>query len=160
MEIRPYNSSDADTILSWCGDEKAFYRWTAGVMGEYPITSKEFSFVEAMDAFTAVEDDKPIGFFTLRRPDESVNVLRIGFVIVDPALRGKGLGKQMMKLALGIAFGQGADAVSLGVFENNLPAYYCYKAAGFEDVVLDETETYEVLGETWNCREMIRRNEG
>ena len=67
----------------------------------------------------------------------------------------------MMKLALEYAFEQkGAEAVSLGVFENNLPAYYCYKAAGFEDVVLDETETYEVLGETWNCREMIRRNEG
>ena len=112
MEIRPYNSSDADTILSWCGDEKAFYRWTAGVMGEYPITSKEFSFVEAMDAFTAVEDDKPIGFFTLRRPDESVNVLRIGFVIVDPALRGKGLGKQMMKLGLDHAVNDmKADAV-------------------------------------------------
>ena len=155
MEIRPYNSSDADTILSWCGDEKAFYRWTAGVMGEYPITSKEFSFVEAMDAFTAVEDDKPIGFFTLRRPDESVNVLRIGFVIVDPALRGKGLGKQMMKLGLDHAVNDmKADAVTLGVFENNLPAYYCYKAAGFHDVKLEQAETYKVLGEEWACKEM------
>lgn len=160
MKLRKYTSTDAATILSWTRDEKAFYQWSAGVLGTYPITEEDFAFVENLDAFTAYDDDGITGFFTLRKPGEE-NILRIGFVIVDPDKRGKGYGKQMMKLALGIAFEQkGADAVSLGVFENNLPAYYCYKAAGFEDVVLDETETYEVLGETWNCREMIRRNEG
>ena len=35
----------------------------------------------------------------------------------------------------------GAKKVSLGVFENNESAYYCYKAAGFKDVILDEIET-------------------
>lgn len=160
MRIRKYTSTDAATILSWTRDEKAFYQWSAGVLGTYPITEEDFAFVENLDAFTAYDDDGIVGFFTLRKPGEE-NILRIGFVIVDPDKRGKGYGKQMMKLALEYAFGQrGAEAVSLGVFENNLPAYYCYKAAGFEDVVLDETETYEVLGETWNCREMIRRNEG
>ena len=158
MRIRKYTSTDASAILSWTRDEKAFYQWSAGVLGTYPITEEDFAFVENLDAFTAYDDDGIVGFFTLRKPSEQ-NILRIGFVIVDPDKRGKGYGKQMMKLALGIAFGRGAEAVSLGVFENNLPAYYCYKAAGFEDVVLDETETYEVLGETWNCREMIRRNE-
>ena len=158
MRIRKYTSTDAAAILSWTRDEKAFYQWSAGVLGTYPITEEDFAFVENLDAFTAYDDDGIVGFFTLRKPGEE-NILRIGFVIVDPDKRGKGYGKQMMKLALEYAFGQGAEAVSLGVFENNLPAYYCYKAAGFEDVVLDETETYEVLGETWNCREMIRRNE-
>ena len=160
MRIRKYTSADAAAILSWTRDEKAFYQWSAGVLGTYPITEEDFAFVENLDAFAAYDDDGIVGFFTLRKPSEQ-NILRIGFVIVDPDKRGKGYGKQMMKLALEYAFGQrGAEAVSLGVFENNLPAYYCYKAAGFEDVVLDETETYEVLGETWNCREMIRRNEG
>ncbi|MBO5325290.1 MAG: GNAT family N-acetyltransferase, partial [Lachnospiraceae bacterium] len=28
----------------------------------------------------------------------------------------------------------GAKKVSLGVFKNNEPAYYCYKAAGFKDI--------------------------
>lgn len=159
MRIRKYTSTDAAAILSWTRDEKAFYQWSAGVLGTYPITEDDFAFVENLDAFTAYDDDGIVGFFTLRKPSEQ-NILRIGFVIVDPDKRGKGYGKQMMKLAVDYAFERGAEAVSLGVFENNLPAYYCYKAAGFEDVVLDETEMYEVLGETWNCREMIRRNEG
>ena len=41
--------------------------------------------------------------------------------------------------------------VSLGVFENNESAYYCYKAIGFEDVSQDEIEKYTVMGEEWNC---------
>ena len=59
------------------------------------------------------------------------------------------------ELALKYAFEiYGANRVSLGVFENNKSAYYCYKAAGFEDVILDETETYQVLNEEWKCIEM------
>ena len=48
IRIRPYKASDADTILSWCQDEKAFYQWTAGILGNYPITQNEFCFVEAL----------------------------------------------------------------------------------------------------------------
>lgn len=40
------------------------------------------------------------------------------------------------------------------MFENNAPAYNCYKAVGFNDVLLDDTETYSVLGEEWNCKEL------
>lgn len=65
----------------------------------------------------------------------------------------------MLSLALKYAFEEyKADEVSLGVFENNEPAYYCYKAAGFEEVVLDEVESYKVLGEEWKCIEMRIRN--
>ena len=48
IRIRPYKDSDADTILSWCQDEKAFYQWSAGVLGNYPITQSEFSFVTSL----------------------------------------------------------------------------------------------------------------
>lgn len=34
IRIRPYKSTDADKILLWCQDERAFYQWSAGVMGE------------------------------------------------------------------------------------------------------------------------------
>lgn len=32
--------------------------------------------------------------------------------------------------------------------------YYCYKAVGFRDIVLEETEKYVVLGEEWKCLEL------
>ncbi len=27
IRVRPYKDTDADTILSWCKDEKSFYQW-------------------------------------------------------------------------------------------------------------------------------------
>lgn len=156
LRIRPYKTTDAETILSWCRDERGFYQWTAGVMGEYPIKEKEFGFVENLMAFTAFDDNGIQGFFTMRNPRESLDELRFGFVIVNPDKRGRGYGKAMLELGLKYAFDiYGAKKVSLGVFENNLPAYHCYKAVGFEDVVLDTVETYSVLGEEWKCRELM-----
>lgn len=97
--------------------------------------------------------------FTLRNPDESLAELRFGFVIVNPHKRGKGYGKAMLRLGIKFVFEiYGAQKASLGVFENNLPAYYCYKAVGFSDTVLDMTETYCVLGEEWKCKELIMEN--
>ena len=58
--------------------------------------------------------------------------LRFGWVIVDDTLRGKGYGKQMLTLGLEYAFDiLKVDRVTIGVFENNEPAYLCYKKAGF-----------------------------
>lgn len=56
IRIRPYKASDVDTILSWCQDEKAFYQWTAGILGSYPITQNEFCFVESLMPFTAFDE--------------------------------------------------------------------------------------------------------
>ena len=155
LRLRPYNRKDADTIISWSKDEKEFYQWSAGVMGDYPLTTEKFLFVDSLMAFTAFDENGIAGFFTLRNPGEAVDELRIGFVIVDPLQRGKGKGKEMLKLGLKYAFDvYGARKVSLGVFENNKSAYYCYKAAGFKDIILDEIETYEVMGEEWKCVEM------
>ena len=133
LKIRPYKPEDCQTILSWCGGERAFYQWTAGVLGDYPVTPKE----------------------SLRQPGESAEELRFGFVIVKPEMRGKGYGKAMLRLGIKYAFDHGANRVSLGVFENNLSAYHCYKSAGFEDVVPEKPETYNILGEEWKCKELI-----
>ena len=81
----------------------------------------------------------------------------MGFVIVDDSKRGRGLGKSLVNMAVDYAFKQlGAKKVSLGVFENNTSAIHCYESAGFHRASRPETESYECLGETWNCIEMER----
>ena len=155
LRLRPYKKDDAETILSWIKDEKAFYKWTAGILGEYPISVEQFNAVSNLMAFTAIDDNEIIGFFTMRRPNEFFEELRFGFVIVDSEKRGQGYGKKMLELGLKYAkeiFG--ANKVSLGVFENNKSAYFCYKATDFEDVSQDEIEKYTVMGEEWNCLEL------
>lgn len=155
LRLRPYDTNDAAKILSWSKDERSFYKWSAGVLGEYPITKEQFGFVNNLMAFTAIEDDEIVGFFTMRRPSESIDELRFGFIIIDPEKRGKGYGKAMLQL--GVKYAKeilGANKISLGVFENNESAYHCYKAVGFKDVALEEIETYTILGEEWKCSEL------
>lgn len=155
LRLRPYHPDDAQKILSWSKDPMAFYKWSAGVLGDYPISKEQFGFVNNLMAFTAIYDDEVVGFFTMRRPGKSYDELRFGFVVVDPEKRGKGFGKGMLQL--GVAYARDvfkAEKLSLGVFENNESAYYCYKAVGFRDVKLEKPETYTVLGETWNCLEL------
>ncbi len=156
IRIRPYKPSDASTILSWCHDKKSFYRWTAGILGDFPVTENDFRFVESLMPFTAFDETGITGFFTFRNPGESADELRLGFVIVDPEKRKKGYGKAMIRLGIKFAFEMyGAKRISLGVFENNLSAYHCYKSVGFEDVLTDVPESYCVLGEKWDCKEMV-----
>ncbi|MBQ9673802.1 MAG: GNAT family N-acetyltransferase [Ruminococcus sp.] len=155
LRLRPYHTNDTKTILSWTKDEKAFYQWTAGVLGDYPLAEEQFNAVANLMAFTAIDDNEIVGFFTMRRPTDSFDELRFGFVVVDPEKRGKGYGKRMLQLGLKYAKKiYGAKKVSLGVFENNEPAYYCYRAVGFNDVILNKTEKYQVLGEERNCAEL------
>ena len=155
IRIRPYKPSDADAILSWCQSEKAFYQWTAGVIGTYPPSKESFAQLDKLMRFTALDEKEVVGFFTARNPKDTLDELRFGFVILRPDCRGKGYGKAMMQLGIRYVFEiYGAKRVSLGVFENNPSAYYCYKSAGFQDVVSDSVETYRVMGENWACREL------
>ena len=43
LRLRPYNKNDAEIIMSWIKGENAFYKWTAGVLGEYPISAEQFN---------------------------------------------------------------------------------------------------------------------
>ena len=92
LRLRPYNKNDAEIIMSWIKDERAFYKWTAGVLGEYPISDEQFNTVSNLMAFTAIDDNDVVGFFTMRRPNEFFNEFRFGFVIVVWFFGGGGFG--------------------------------------------------------------------
>ena len=156
LRLRPFRKNDAKTIITWTNKKEEFYKWSAGILGEYPVTEKRL--LEATSGredndryfpFTAFDENGLVGFFTARvRPEEDDKKLRFGYVIVNPSKRGTGYGKQMITLGLKFAFEiYGADSVSLGVFENNKQAYYCYKSVGFEENGV--REEYKLCGETW-----------
>ena len=47
-----------------------------------------------------------------------------------------------------------AEKITLDVFDNNPSAYYCYKAAGFNEIQMEEDIIFEILGEKWKCIEL------
>lgn len=93
----------------------------------------------------------PVGHLIMRYTNKAKTIIRLGFIIVDDSKRGLGYGKRMIQMAMRYAFDMlKAEKITLGVFDNNPSAYYCYKAAGFKEIPMKEDIVFEVLGEKWN----------
>jgi acetyltransferase len=163
LRLRPYKACDAQTITRWLKNEYAFRQWNADRYEKYPITPNDMNLYYEKDknnekiwGMTAFDDTDIIGHFTMRFPHENnLKEIRLGFVIIDDEKRGKGYGKEMLTLAIRYAFDFiGASKISLGVFENNTIAIKCYESCGFKTVKLENVESYNCMGEVWNCIEM------
>ena len=155
MTLRPFNINDAATILSWCKDNHAFRLWSADRYRDFPAKPEEMTEQykgDNMYPLTAVVGDAIVGHILLRFPSEDKSLIRFGFVIVDDSKRGKGYGKQMLRLAVDYAQQiLGANRISLGVFCDNLSAIECYKSVGFRIIGED---SYPIDGEEWKGFEM------
>ena len=105
-----------------------------------------------MYPLTAIVGEEIVGHILLRHPSEDKSVIRFGFVIVDDSKRGKGYGRQMLRLAIDYAQQElGAKRITLGVFCDNISAAECYKSVGFRIIGID---SYVIDGEEWKGFEM------
>ena len=160
LGLRPFRSPDAKTIITWTSEPEEFYKWSAGMMGDFPVSEKKLLEVVSgredntkFFPFVAFDENDPVGFFTIRIPGKDDRKVRFGFVIVDPMKRGHGYGSRMLRLGLKYAFEiYGANEVSLGVFDHNTAAYHCYKSVGFREN--GDREVYKICGKDWNDIEM------
>lgn len=166
MRLRPFiRSRDFDLIRNWITDERAHAMWCANLIG-YPLEEDNFDKVMAYAAehfgdspYVATEDDgKAVGFFCYS-VNPATNEGMLKFVMVDPALRGRGIGQEMLRLAVRYAFEiTGADAVQLNVFPENTRAVRCYEHAGFTERRTDP-DAFVFGEETWGRRNMVIRKE-
>ena len=160
MILREFKDDDAEKIVKWIGSERDFRLWSADRYDNYPIKPDDMTAMYdkcgkngTFFPMTAVEE-YVIGHLILRYTDEECETVRFGFIIVDNASRGRGAGRKMLELAKEYAVNTlNAKKLTLGVFDVNIAALRCYRAAGFNEVVQDE-EIYEILGEKWKCIEM------
>jgi RimJ/RimL family protein N-acetyltransferase len=155
MTLRPFNINDASTILSWCKDKYAFRLWSADRYKDFPAQPEEMMEQykgDNMYPLTAIVGKTIIGHILLRYPTEDRTLVRFGYVIVDDSQRGKGYGKQMLRLAIDYSQQElGAQKMTLGVFCDNLSAVECYKSVGFR---ITGEDTYLIDGEEWKGYEM------
>ncbi len=163
--LRQYRPEDFDDIRSWIGDRRTHAFWCAGRF-RFPPEPEDFRQVLARAAesageapFTAELAGKAAGFFCWSA-DRETNAGKLRFVVLDPALRGRGLGQALLRLALRHAFGEwGAETVLLSVFPENLRAKRCYEAVGFRE--LSTAEGVFTFGEErWGrCSMGIRKED-
>lgn len=165
IRLRPYKNCDAKTIVAWCKDEVSFRKWCFDRWKLYPITADDMNEkyfdnngdcvdLDNFYPMTLIDNNTVVGHLILRFTDEERLTLRFGFVIVDDTKRGLGYGKEMLKLALKYSFEiLKVNKVTLGVFENNVSAYNCYKSVGFKEVNKPKFEC-NMFGEAWRIAEL------
>ncbi|MCA9244804.1 MAG: GNAT family N-acetyltransferase [Phycisphaerales bacterium] len=75
--------------------------------------------------------ETPVAYAELNLLNRVQATYWIGHVLVDPAERGQGVGRELMRQVLWRAFNvRGASRVSLVVFPDNPAAIACYKSVG------------------------------
>ena len=168
MILRDYKEEDGNIIAGWIRSEEELYKWSADRFNRYPLSGDDINenYAPQIETgrfypLTAVDENGNVmGHFIIRFPrDDDDSSVRFGFVIADPLLRGKGYGKEMLRL--GIEFVKqhlSASRIDLGVFENNESARHCYESVGF--MAYASRECKMPIG-TWKCidMELIQRED-
>ncbi len=164
IRLRPYNKTDAKTIVTWCRDERALRLWSADALCEfgYPLRPEHLNEYYDRQAgnpdlwqMTAIDEGgRPVGHFTMRYMGPEANSAHLGFIILDSALRGKGNGREMVRQALRYSFDiLRVDQVGLYVFLDNPAACRCYESAGFVRDPNGDKDFY-IDGSPWRCAKM------
>ena len=157
MIIRTFKKEDAPIILGWIKNKTDLRKWSADRYRDYPATPDEMAQLYAPDNMTPLtaedENGNIIGHIAIRIPDiANPKAVKLGFIIVDDSLRGKGYGKELIRQTIEYARKNlNATSIYLGVFKNNPPALHCYESVGFRKIGL---ETYNIDGDTWEVIEM------
>lgn len=160
ITLEPFTSADIDTLISWIPSAQFLLQW-AGSTYTYPLDASQISrYLDSAQGepppnlmFKAVEQGtgQYVGHCELIRIDWRNKAARMSRILVGPqALRGQGLGGQIVQALLHVAFKElYLHRVDLGVFDFNHPAIACYERVGFQmEGILRESRRHE--DEYWN----------
>ncbi|MCU5376021.1 GNAT family N-acetyltransferase [Bacillus cereus] len=159
IKLEPFKRSDFKQLIGWIDSEEFLIRWS-GKAFSYPLNEQQLEkYIESVNtlAFKVIDEEskKVIGHISLGQIDNINKSARIGKVLVgDKEMRGRSIGKHMMKAVLQIAFEElKLHRVTLGVYDFNMSAISCYEKIGFvKEGLLRESKK---VGETyWNLWEM------
>lgn len=170
IELRFFERSDIQQLINWIETPEFLLQW-GGPNFSFPLTEQQLKnyLKDANNDNSQVmvysvlekETGNVIGHISLGNIDRSNKSARIGKVLVgDKNVRGKGIGLQMMKEILKVAFDElKLHRVSLGVFDFNASAIACYEKAGFIKEGLHR-DSRKIGNEYWSLWEMsILENE-
>ena len=162
MRIREYRpENDFEIIKDWIQDEKTHAMWCAS-RTSFPVQKESFDKLlsdilinNGDHPFVAVDDNETVeGFFCYSLSTDTHEGF-LKFIMVDPAKRGIGLGKEMLRQAVRSVFETSdAKAVQLMVFSVNERAKKCYEGIGFK-VRSKEDDALLFKDEKWARYNMV-----
>jgi RimJ/RimL family protein N-acetyltransferase len=132
--LQPMLRGAAGIVASWVRSDAELF-WLAP--GTYPPITPEkvLNWVRLRGRawlYTASLAARPVGYAELNPMPRDPRHLWIGHVLIDPRLRGQGLGRALTDALIERAFRiEEATRLTLVVFPENLAARRCYESAGF-----------------------------
>lgn len=138
-------------LIAWIDTEEMLMQ-VAGTSLTFPLTEEQLD-ISLSDpkrhSFIIINDETGllIGHAEIYAEEHSAKLGRI--IIGDTNERGKGLGEQLVKLLLEMAFNTyNKTEVDLNVFDWNTSAIKCYEKVGF---VINPDKKFErkIKGKTW-----------
>jgi RimJ/RimL family protein N-acetyltransferase len=138
VALARFTDTDIDRLIAWISSPQLLGQWAASGFS-YPLTRPQLeahlrrSAESGAHVFKVLDQDRVvIGHVELGSIDRRNRSLRIGRVFVAPERRGQGLGVELMRAAVAVAFGRlQMHRVELSVFDFNHAAIACYERVGF-----------------------------
>lgn len=138
LSLRPFDRPDFGRLLAWIDSPESLMLW-GGPYFRFPLDAAQLeayrvsaeSELSPRRVFTACDTrGDRVGHIELNDIDR--HSARICRVLVDPARRGQGFGRAMVRPMLRLAFAElRLHRVDLLVFDFNRAAIRCYEAEGF-----------------------------
>ncbi|KMN43365.1 MULTISPECIES: GNAT family N-acetyltransferase [Bacillus] len=164
IKLENFTRNDFKQLINWIDSKEFLIQWSGNAF-TYPLNEQQLErYIESANCensntfvFKVIDEETKnvIGHISLGQIDNVNKSARIGKVLVgDTNMRGRSIGKQMMRAVLYIAFNElKLHRVTLGVFDFNTSAITCYEKIGFvkEGLLRDARK----VGDTyWNLWEM------
>lgn len=135
LRLAAFGPQHADAVAAWAPTPEAL-RWLAPSTS-FPLTADGVCAWQRPHtrAFVLVTRGGagPLGYGELNPMKADPMHFWLGHIVVDPRLRGRGLGLALVRRLLDVArFEHRATRVSLIVFPENRGAIRCYESAGFD----------------------------
>lgn len=137
IKLKTFKKSDFKQLINWINSEEFLIQWSGNAF-TFPLDEQQLEkYIESANtlAFKVVDEETSdvIGHISLGQIDNINKSARIGKVLVgNTKMRGRSIGKHMMKAVLHIAFDElKLHRVTLGVYDFNISAISCYEKIGF-----------------------------
>ena len=136
LRLRPFVAGDDAEVTSWFPDAGAL-RFFAGRRLSWPLDDEQWEGIRTdptITAWTAVlgDDPNPVGHAEI--VEETGSRIRFARLAIAPQLRGKHLGREVMKNLIAMVRDRGYTQAYLFVHPDNTNAIRGYRSLGFEPV--------------------------
>jgi ribosomal protein S18 acetylase RimI-like enzyme len=142
MRLRPFAPAEAATVSAWCASADEAVMW-CGHTGGVPVPAEKIIGWANEDGVRqfGLDDDRGMAAYGELWLDDDEREVELARLIVDPARRGRGVGRALVGELTALARRHYPD-IFMRVHPDNATALRCYVGAGFVRVAAEVADDW------------------